>query len=330
MSGDVADLDTATAVALLRTMKRIRAFEETTERLFLGGELPGFVHLSIGQEAVAAGACSVLRRDDYITTTHRGHGHTLAKGADMARMFAELYGRETGLCRGRGGSMHIADFSIGMLGANGIVAGGLGIAVGAALGIRLRGSDQIAVSFFGDGATARGPFHEALNLASVWNLPVVFVCENNGWASTTAATEALAVPRIAERAAAYAMRSATVDGNDVFAVREAMSDAVAHARGGNGPVLLEAITYRLKGHYVGDPVTYRDRAEYERWLERDPIERAVRALTSRSAVTDDELETMDREIAGEVEAAVAAAAAGPSPGPGGVTAYVYTGEDTGR
>lgn len=308
---------------LLRMMKRIRAFEEATERMFLAGRLPGFVHLSIGQEAVAVGACSVLRLTDYITSTHRGHGHTLAKGAEMSAMFAELLGKETGLCRGRGGSMHITDFSIGMLGANGIVAGGLGIAVGAGVAIDLRGSDEVAVSFFGDGATSRGPFHESLNLASVWRLPVVFVCENNGWASTTASEEALAVPEVAQRAVAYAMESAVVDGNDVFAVRDAMSKAVDHARRGGGPFLLEAKTYRLKGHFVGDPMKYRDSAEYEEWLEKDPIRRAETRLIDTGILSGSDVEEMDAEIAGEVEAAIRTAESAPSPDTGDVARFLF-------
>lgn len=313
----------ANAAELVRMMKRIRAFEEATEKMFLAGRLPGFVHLSIGQEGVAAGACSVLRPSDYITSTHRGHGHTLAKGGDMEAMFAELLGKETGLCKGRGGSMHITDFSIGMLGANGIVAGGLGIAVGAGMAIDLRGSDQVAVSFFGDGATSRGPFHEALNLASVWQLPVVFVCENNGWASTTASVEALAVPNIAERASAYAMESGVVDGNDVFAVRESMRTAVDHARAGEGPYLVEAKTYRMKGHFVGDPMKYRETAEYEEWTRRDPIARAQKALLEAGVVTEPEIQGMDTEVSAEVQEAIQRAEAAPAPDAGEVGAYLY-------
>lgn len=217
-SGQTSDilggLTPEAAVQLYRTMVRIRTFETKTEQLFLAGEIPGFVHLSIGQEASAAGVCAALDRADYITSTHRGHGHTLAKGAPVNGMMAELFGRAAGLCRGRGGSMHIADFSVGMLGANAIVAGGVGIAAGAALTAKLLGSGRVTASFFGDGATARGPFHEALNLAAVWQLPVVFVCENNGWGSTTRSKDALAVPAVADRAVAYAMPGVTVDGND--------------------------------------------------------------------------------------------------------------------
>ena len=326
ISVPMATLD-GQAPELLRMMKRIRAFEEATERMFLAGRLPGFVHLSIGQEGVAAGACSVLRPTDYITSTHRGHGHTLAKGGDMSEMFAELLGKESGLCRGRGGSMHITDFSIGMLGANGIVAGGLGIAVGAGVAIDLRGSDEVAVSFFGDGATSRGPFHESLNLASVWKLPVVFVCENNGWASTTASEEALAVPDIAERASAYAMAASVVDGNDVFAVRDAMSEAVDHARRGTGPFLLEAKTYRLKGHFVGDPMKYRDTAEYEEWLAKDPIRRAEKALADAGMITRTVIKQMDLEISSEVESAIEAAESMAPPNAADVGRFLYAEAD---
>src|SRR5215213_5824252 len=257
------EVEPARQVELLKTMQRIRRFEERAEELYLGGELPGFIHLSIGQEACAAGACLALRTDDYITSTHRGHGHCLAKGAPMDRMMAELYAKVTGSCKGKGGSMHIADFSVGMLGANGVVGGGANLAVGATIAARLRGTDQIALCFFGDGASNRGPVHEAMNLAAVWKLPVIFFCENNQYASTTPASYALAIENVADRASGYGMPGVVVDGNDALAVYEATRAAVERARAGGGPSLIEAKTYRIKGHYVGDPERYRPRAEVE-------------------------------------------------------------------
>ncbi|WP_051342143.1 thiamine pyrophosphate-dependent dehydrogenase E1 component subunit alpha [Pseudonocardia spinosispora] len=305
-------------------MLRIRAFETRAERLFLDGEIPGFAHLSIGQEAVAAGVCEPLRTTDYITSTHRGHGHTLAKGAPVPNMMAELLGRSDGVCRGRGGSMHIADFSVGMLGANAIVAGGLGLATGAALSARLTDRDDVAVSFFGDGATARGPFHEALNLAVVWELPVVFVCENNGWASTTRSSEALAVPRITDRASAYRIASRGVDGNDVFAVHDAALWAVEHARRGAGPVLLECVTYRMRGHYIGDATKYRERAELAEWEERDPIPRAVTEVIKAGVADPATCERMRRDAEVEIENAVEFARASAPPDVAELARYLYS------
>jgi TPP-dependent pyruvate/acetoin dehydrogenase alpha subunit len=316
-------LDRDRAVDLYRTMVRIRAFEDATNRLFRAGEVPGFVHLSIGQEAVAAGVCAALQRRDTITSTHRGHGHTLAKGADTRHMMAELFGKEEGCCRGRGGSMHIADFSVGMLGANAIVAGGLGIATGAALSTALLGDDRVALSFFGDGATARGPFHEALNLAKVWQLPVIFVCESNGWASTTASSEALAVPQVADRAAAYDMPAEVVDGNDVYAVHAAARRAVGRARGGGGPTLLDMHTYRMEGHFVGDPMKYRDPEEVATWGARDPIVRAAAALEAAGHLDRAGAEQIQAEATEEIERAVAFARAGTDPDPADLHAHLY-------
>ncbi|MFN8524187.1 MAG: thiamine pyrophosphate-dependent dehydrogenase E1 component subunit alpha [Chloroflexota bacterium] len=285
-------------------MVRIRRFEERAEELFLAGEMPGFIHLSIGQEACAAGACAALRTDDYITSTHRGHGHCIAKGAPMDRMMAELYAKETGSCRGKGGSMHIADFSVGMLGANGVVGGGANLAVGATIAARLRGSDQVALCFFGDGASNRGPVHEAMNLAAVWKLPVIFFCENNGYASTTAISTASAVSRLADRAAGYGMPGFTVDGNDVEAVYAVVRDAVAAARGGRGPAMIEALTYRMRGHYVGDPQLYRTTDEVEAQKARDPILTQRRRLLNEGTVTLAQLDEMHRQVEQELEAAV--------------------------
>lgn len=317
-------IDPQSAVDMYRTMARIRAFEETTEKLFLGGEIPGFVHLSIGQEAVAAGVCAALRAEDYITTTHRGHGHTLAKGADPSRMMAELFGRLEGVCKGRGGSMHIADFSVGVLGANGVVPGGIGIATGAALAQRIIGSDRVAVTFFGDGGTARGLFHESLNLASIWNLPVVFVCENNGWASTTRSDEGLAVESVADRASAYAMNGVSVDGNDVFSLHEAVRVAVEAARNGKGPTLLEARTSRMKGHFVGDPMSYRDKADLEKWAEHDPLVFAASRLLEEGILQDSLRKQIHAEAEAEISSAVDYARSGSEPDRRDVAAFLYS------
>lgn len=302
------------AVGLYRVMVRIRCFEEKVEELFLAGKLPGFVHLSIGQEAVAAGVCAWLRRDDYMTSTHRGHGHAIAKGVDVRSMMAELYGKRTGTCRGKGGSMHIFDARLGMLGANGIVAAGVPMAAGAALAAKLLGQDRVAVAFLGDGATARGLFHETLNLASLWKLPAVFVVEQNGFASTTRYEEAHAFPSVAEFARGYGIAAIRVDGNDVEAVYQAAGELVRRARSHEGPGLLEAITYRLRGHYVGDPQHYRTREEVRQASARDPVAHWREVLLSRG-VPQATLEAVEREEEERVAAAVRYAEESPFPEP---------------
>lgn len=264
----------------LRSMARIRAFEERVSSRFRESLIPGFVHVSIGQEAIAAGVCGALRDSDFITTTHRGHGHCLAKGADPEGMMAELFGRATGTCGGKGGSMHIADPSIGILGANGIVAAGLPIAVGAALAARTRGSDAVAVAFAGEGTVHSGAFHEALTLAVLWELPVLFVIENNRFAEFTDTEAMWRGAPLVERALGYGLRHAErIDGNDVVAVRAAIEPLVESARVGAGPVLVEAMTYRIHGHYEGDATPYRDEDEFLRWQQRDPIAQLVATLT---------------------------------------------------
>jgi TPP-dependent pyruvate/acetoin dehydrogenase alpha subunit len=242
---------------MLSKMFLVRAFEEKAGELFQQNLIPGFIHLSIGQEASSVGTCSLLRPDDYVATTHRGHGHMIAKGADPKLMFAELLGKAAGYCKGKGGSMHIADFSLGILGANGVVAGGFPIVVGAGLSIKLRKTDQVAVVFFGDGAANRGTFHEAINMAAIWKLPVIFVCENNLYASTTPASYSLAGGTVAGRACAYGIPGHTVDGNDILEVRKAVGEAVERARDGQGPSIVENRTYRYRGHFEGDPQLYR-------------------------------------------------------------------------
>ncbi len=301
---------------LLETMLTIRAFEEKAGELFQQNMIPGFIHLSIGQEASAAGTCSVLRTDDYLATTHRGHGHMIAKGAELKRMFAELFGRSTGYCRGKGGSMHIADFSTGFLGANGVVGGGFPLIVGAGLSIKLRQSDQVGVVFFGDGAANRGTFHEACNMAAVFKLPVVFVCENNRYASTTPADKMLAGGSVAGRACAYGIPGVAVDGNDVLAVREAAAEAVARAREGQGPSILENRTYRYRGHFEGDPQKYRSKDEIQAAAESgDPIERFRRRLLDEGVLTEAFEEGLRREIAGRIQAAVQFGLEAPEPRP---------------
>jgi len=246
---------------LYQTMVRIRAFESKAEELFLQGKLAGFIHLYIGEESIATGAMKNLRTDDYITSTHRGHGHMIAKGASINKMMAELFGKKTGYCKGKGGSMHIADLSIGVLGANGEVAGGLPIAVGAGMAIKLQKKDSVVITFFGDGASNRGAFHEALNWAAIYKLPVIFLNENNHFASTERTSETTSVTDIANRATGYGIPGISIDGNDVIGVYETVKSAVERARKGEGPTLIEAKTYRIKGHFVGDPCAYRKEEE---------------------------------------------------------------------
>jgi len=311
---------------LYRMMWRIRTFETYVADLFAKGRLPGHVHLSIGQEAVPTGVSSVLRPDDYVTSTHRGHGHMLAKGAEPRRMMAELYGKTTGYCKGKGGSMHIADFQLGVLGANGVVAGGFPIAVGAGLSCKLRKSAQVVVCYFGDGASNRGPFHEALNMASIMKLPILFVCENNKFASTTRSSYSTSVDNIAVRAQGYGIPGKHVDGNQVLKVREAALEAVQWARGGNGPVLLEATTYRLRGHYEGDPQRYRTKEEVERAFKENSILR-FRDLLFKKKILHEELDRkIQAEVAQEVEEAIRFAEESPLPQPTDALEDLYAGD----
>jgi len=302
-------------VAMYRTMFRIRAFEERVAQEFAAGNIPGIVHLYIGEEAVATGACANLRPDDYVIGTHRGHGHVIAKGAKTDRMMAELYGKKTGYCKGKGGSMHIADVDIGILGANGIVGAGIVIAGGAALSARMRGSDQVVLSFFGDGATNTSRFHEGLNLASAWKLPVVYILENNLWAQFTRTSTVINIPKIAERAVAYGIPGVTVDGNDVLAVFRAVSAAVARARRGEGPTLVECQTYRWRGHMEGDPQSYKPKEEVAEWLKRDPIPSYRRQLIEMGTLSETEAEVINQEILEELDKAVRFAGESPLPAP---------------
>src|ERR671935_2629966 len=266
-----ATLDRARLLDMYERMVQIRTFEDTASKKFAAGRIPGFVHLYAGEEAVAVGVCTHLTDEDFITSHHRGHGHCIAKGVDLREMVAELLGREAGACRGKGGSMHIADVHKGMLGANGIVGGGFPLACGAALTAKTLGTGGVAVCFFGDGASNQGTFHEGLNLAAIWKLPVVFVCENNGYAESTPVRYHCAASDIANRASAYEIPGAVVDGLDVFAVYEAAREVVARARRGEGPTLIEAKTYRYYGHFEGDTILYRTQEELELYRHRDPI-----------------------------------------------------------
>ncbi|HVT22796.1 MAG TPA: pyruvate dehydrogenase complex E1 component subunit beta [Mycobacteriales bacterium] len=304
---------TADLVEMYRRMLVVRGFEERVAVLYRDGEVPGFVHLSIGQEASAVGACWHLRDDDVITSTHRGHGHCLAKGLSPAGMFAELMAKEAGTNRGRGGSMHIADPGLGIFGANGIVAAGLPIAAGAALASQLRRDGSVAVAFFGDGAVAQGAFHEAVNLAAVWRLPVVFFCENNGYAEFSAAATQHAAT-LEQRAAGYGVAYVGVDGNDVTAVAAVMEDVVAGIRGGDGPTIVEAATYRWHGHYEGDPQRYRSPDEVAAWEAHDPIAVHRRKLR-RADVPEADIATVEAEVANALDGAIAAARALPEPDP---------------
>lgn len=311
---------------LHRRMVRIRRFEESSGKLVETGEMPGFLHLYVGQEAVAAGVMSVLTDDDQITSTHRGHGHAIAKGAEFRPMFAELYGKTTGYCKGRGGSMHIVDMGRGMLGANAIVGGGIPIAIGAGFASQYRGDGTVAVSFFGDGATNIGAFHEAVNMAAVWDLPVIFVVENNGYAEFTSQERHMKLIDIAERASSYGIPGVIVDGMDALAVRQVAAEAVDRAKRGEGPTLIEAKTYRFFDHQgiKGMRIPYRDPAEVEAWKSRDAI-RLIEAIgVERGLATPEEFERIWAEIEADIEDGIAFARTSPDPDPADILDDVYT------
>jgi len=310
-------------IQMLTTMIRIRTFETKLQEFFAEGKIPGFVHLYIGEEAVATGACTALRKSDYITSTHRGHGHLIAKGGDLKRMMAEIFGKTTGYCRGKGGSMHIADVELGILGANGIVGGGGPIANGAALAIQYRKEDNVAVCFFGDGASNQGTTQEALNLASAWKLPVIFVNENNGYGISCPTCKSMAITDIADRAAAYDMPGVVVDGNDVLAVYEAVSAAVHRARNGEGPSLVECKTYRWRGHFEGDACVYRGEDELQDWVKKDPISRLENRLLQNSLLTSQQAQTIRQDIEAELAEAIDFAQKSPLPDPAELEENVY-------
>ncbi len=310
---------------MLRTMQTIRRFEERASSDYVAGDIYGTVHCYIGEEAVAVGVCSALNDDDQIISTHRGHGHCIAKGADLNRMMAELYGRETGYCKGKGGSMHIADFSIGMLGANGIVAGGISIITGAGLAAQIEGKGRVAVSFFGDGASGAGPFHESLNIAAAWKLPMIYVCENNLWAVNTSAASAISVQDVASRADGYGIPGLVVDGNDIFSVYQAALEAVDRARNGGGPTLIECKTYRHRRHTERPTqIDIRPKEEIDAWMKKDPIDRLVDHLKQQQGqLSDREWKEMDEAILKRIEDAVTFAKASPFPAPDKATEDVF-------
>ena len=298
---------------MYRVMVRIRRFEERVAKEFADGTLPSYAHLYIGEEAIATGACATLGSDDYIVSTHRGHGHLIAKGGETNRMFAELYGRETGYCKGKGGTMHIADTDIGVLGANGIVGAGITIAGGAALSAKLRGSGQVCICFFGDGASNTSRFHEGINLASILKLPVVYVAENNMYAISVPSSYALSVANIADRCVAYGIPGTVVDGTDVLAVYEAVDRAVTRARNGEGPSIVEAKAYRWSGHFTGDSQIYLTEEQVAQWKKFDPIVNFRRYLVERSLFAERSLDEVNLEIEKEIEEAVKFAQGSPFP-----------------
>jgi len=318
-----ASLTKEKLVEMYRKMLEIRLFEEKVFELYAQNLVPGTIHLYAGEEAVAVGVCSALIRDDYITSTHRGHGHCIAKGAELKRVMAEILGKETGYCKGKGGSMHIADFSIGVLGATAVVAAGIPIAVGAGLSIKLRKSDQVVASFFGEGASNQGTFHEGINMASIWKLPVIFVCENNLYAMGTRQSVVMAIENVVDRASAYGIPGLVVDGNDVLAVYEATLKAVERAREGEGPTLIECKTYRHKGHSRVDPAKYRPKEEVEEWLAKDPIKRFKERLLKTNTMADAEMRRIEKEVSAEIEEAVKFAMENPYPAPEDALQDVY-------
>jgi TPP-dependent pyruvate/acetoin dehydrogenase alpha subunit len=303
------------AVGLLRTMWRIRLFEERVGQLKRADEVHGLIHLSVGQEAVAAGVCGQLRDDDPVYTGHRAHGHAIAKGAPLERVLAELMGRSDGLCRGLGGSMHLVDTEHGLMGATGVVGGNVPLALGSALAARAAGSDQVAVVFFGDGAVQAGHFTESVNLATLWELPLILVCENNGFAEFTPRSAHTKVERVSDVVAPYEMDRETVDGNDVAAVWESFGGFLAAARDGRGPMLLECLTHRLRGHYEGDPALYREALSKAEWREKDPILRLQRHGTEAGWFGEDDVAAAERDAAEAVQEAVRFARASPLPPP---------------
>ena len=309
------DIQRETLLLMYERMLKVRHFEDRVKDLFAAGEMPGFVHLYLGQEAVAVGACAPLNDDDFITSTHRGHGHIIAKGGDMKLMMAELYGKATGYNKGKGGSMHIADPRLGILGANGIVGAGLPIATGAGLSAKLRKSGQVAVCFFGDGASNQGTFHESINIAAAFDLPVVYVCENNLYAVGTRQSDVRRVEDIADRGVGYAIPGLAIDGNDVIAVYEACKEAVDRARAGMGPTLIECKTYRWRTHFEGEPDTYRPPEEVDAWLKREPIAPYRKNLIEQGILTEAQATRIEADVLEELDSAVEFARKSPIPEP---------------
>lgn len=316
-------MDPKLKVKMLRDMLSIRYFEEKVRELDMKGKLPGFFHLYVGEEAIAVGACTAINKDDYITSTHRGHGHLIAKGGDVNRAMAELYAKETGYNKGRGGSMHIAAPELGMLGANGIVGAGIPIATGAAFSAKYQKNGKVAIAFFGDGASNQGTFHEAINIAASFNLPAIYICENNLYGVSTKQSNVRKVRDIADRAKAYDIPGIIVDGNDVEAVYDVVCEAAERARKGEGPTLIECKTYRHYTHFTGEPDTYRPKEEVAEWKAKDPIKRYKEKLVKEGIMTEAEIDDMEKEVAGEIEKAVEFAENSPMPRPESALEDVY-------
>ncbi len=310
-------------IELLRRMWLIRAFEEKVSALYAERQIVGLLHLGIGQEAVAVGALSLLRNDDYVYGGHRSHGHAIAKGADINKLMAEIAGRANGYCGGKGGSMHIVAKECGFITATGVVGGTIPLALGAAFAAKEKQQGQLAVVFFGDGAGQSGPFHESLNIASLWQLPVIFVCENNGYAEFTPLSAHTKIERLAHHAKTYGIPQSTVDGNDLFAVRDEMKKAVDKCRAGKGPVFVECLTHRMRGHYEGDPAKYRELSQLAEWKKKDPIARVARALKSQKAITDKELTAMENEAQALADQAAEFSLSSPWPNESDVDSQVY-------
>jgi pyruvate dehydrogenase E1 component alpha subunit len=310
----MADLTKERKIQFLRTILKIRRFEEKTIQMYQIAKIWGYLHPYVGEEAIAVGACAAINKSDYIISTHRGHGHSIAKGADLNRMMAELLGRATGYCKGRGGSMHIADTELGMLGANGIVGGGIPISVGAGFSCKMEGKSRVTVCFFSDGASNNGVFHEALNMTAIFNLPVVYVCENNMYAISMSSCNSIACKDIANRAAAYDIPGVIVDGSDPEAVYKVVATAVELARQGKGPSLIEAKTYRFGGHHPNDPAEYRDKQEVEfHKKEKDPVINYKKRLLKEKVISQAEIDAMEKEIIRSVEDSVKFAEESPEP-----------------
>jgi pyruvate dehydrogenase E1 component alpha subunit len=309
------DLSNERMIEMYSTMLKIRHFEEKVEELVTTGKIGGFAHLYVGQEAVATGVCATLKNTDYITSTHRGHGHVIAKGGDIKLMMAELSGKITGYCKGKGGSMHIADLDLGILGANGIVGAGLPIAVGAGLAEQYKGTGGVSITFFGDGASNQGTTHEAMNLASIWKLPVIFVAEYNGYGEFTRQADHQCIESLTERAQGYHIPGVSVDGNDVIAVYKSANEAVQNAREGKGPTIIECKTYRIKGHHALDPAVYRNKEEVDAWRteDKDPILRFEKQLLEKKVLTHSEIEDLEASTKHTIEEAVKFAEESPEP-----------------
>jgi acetoin:2,6-dichlorophenolindophenol oxidoreductase subunit alpha len=319
------DVSREMAADMYRRMYRSRSFELAAIEKLGSGEIPGGLHTSVGQEASIVGSCLALRADDYMVGNHRSHGHPIGKGARVDRLFAELMGKATGINSGLGGSMHLSDFGVGSLGETSIVGSGLPVATGAALGSKMQGNDRVTMCFFGDGASNEGTFHESLNLAAVWQLPVVYLCENNGYGQLSAVSEMVPVPNVADRAAAYGMPGVTVDGQDVISVYEAASEAVGRARSGGGPSLVETKTYRYHNHSYKLPSRpYRDEAEVDEWRRRDPVQLFRSRLLAEDVLGDAEVKAIEDEVGEEIAAAVAFAESSPFPPPEAAFEHVFT------